>query len=1136
MADPFAVTMTPDQPERDRIERDLQATLFVDAGAGSGKTTMLVRRVERLVIDAGVPLRHIAVITFTEKAAAELRDRIRRGFAAAAADTGLDPDARQRAADAVDEVDGAAISTLHGFAQRLLTEHPVEAGLPPRIEVLDEVASQLEFTARWNRFRRLLLDDPRWERPILLADACGIGIDDLRAIAVAFDDNWDLVDERVERTATDPPALLLDGLISGMASLADVVADCSDPDDKLADCIRRVVAHAERLRAADDQYEQLALLRDPSPFKGCRHGQKGNWPGVPLPALRDDLAAYKSAAAGLVEDTGAQAVRCLAAAVAGFTLDAAAARRAAGRLEFHDLLVLARQLLRDPTHGASVRASAGARYRRLLLDEFQDTDPIQLDLAVLLAADPAEPSPEQLPWDQIPLADGRLFVVGDPKQSIYRFRRADVTLYLAARHHLCQAAGRVPVTLTANFRTVAPVIDWVNETFGRLIRPAEDRALADAQPEYQPLDAVRPALPGGPPVLLLGADAHDVGTSADEVRRREAADVAAALVRATSEGWKVSDRHGGVAAARWGDCAVLLPARTSLPALTDALDRAGVPWRAETSSLVYATREIRDLLAALRAVADPSDELALVSALRSSLYGCGDDDLAEYRVTHGGRFRLGAPPPASLPADHPVVEAMAHLSALSADRPWHSPSELLDRLVRERGVLELGVVGGRPRDLWRRVRFVIDQARAWADVEAGSLRDWVGWATRQGDERSRVTETVLPETDDDSVRILTIHGAKGLEFPVTVVSGLSTRIGARRPRVQVVFPTGEEVGYKVGSQVRTQTFVEHEPIEEQLDHHERVRLLYVACTRARDHLVVSCHRSLRKSEPSSDANRTHAELLVDAAGAAVAEVAAPAWLDDGVGRAAIPGPPPGATPSVPAGAPLLDATPEGLARATDELAAVLGAAARRGTVSATTLAGEDPPPTADPGLAKQPRDLDLPPWLKGRYGTALGRAVHGALQSVDLATGGGLDGAARAQAAAEGLFGHEDRITALVRSALGADIVRTAAGADHWRELYLAAPVDGVLLEGYLDLLVRTPEGLVVADYKTGATSAEDADRRLAGYRTQGAAYALLVEAALGEPVARVVFLFLHDDGVVERDLPELAVAVAEVRSRLVAP
>ena len=558
MADLLAVTMTPDQPERDRIESELDTTLFVDAGAGSGKTTMLVKRVERLVIDAGVPLRHIAVITFTEKAAAELRDRIRRGFARAAADTLLDPDARQRAADAVDEVDGAAISTLHGFAQRLLTEHPVEAGLPPRIEVLDEVASQLELTARWNRFRRDLLDDPRWERAILVADACGIGIDDLRAIAVAFDDNWDLVAERVDRDAPDPPALLLDALISGMASLAEVAADCTDPDDHLVACIGRVVDHAERLRDATDQYEQLALLRDSSPFKGAHLGKKGSWPGVHLPDLRGDIAAYRDGAAALIEDTGAQAVRRLAAAVADFTLDAAAARRAAGRLEFHDLLVLARQLLRDPTHGATVRAAASARYQRLLLDEFQDTDPIQLDLAVLLAADPAEPAPEQLPWEQIPLTEGRLFVVGDPKQSIYRFRRADVTLYLAARHRLCEQAGRVPVTLTANFRTVAPVIEWVNHTFGQLIRPAADLALADAQPEYLPLAAVRPSLPGGPPVLLLGADTHEVGTTADEVRRREAADVAAALVRARTEGWQVTDGHGRTGPARWGDCALRL--------------------------------------------------------------------------------------------------------------------------------------------------------------------------------------------------------------------------------------------------------------------------------------------------------------------------------------------------------------------------------------------------------------------------------------------------------------------------------------------------------------------------------------------------------------------------------------------------
>ncbi len=148
--------------------------------------------------------------------------------------------------------------------------------------------------------------------------------------------------------------------------------------------------------------------------------------------------------------------------------DAAEDRKRAGQLEFHDLLVLARALLRDPNHGPAVRATLHERYQRLLLDEFQDTDPIQIELAVrIAAADPASESAGTQLWDEVPVTPGHLFVVGDPKQSIYRFRRADISTFLATRERF-GTEGAGTVELTANFRTVRPVIEWVNTTFAAL--------------------------------------------------------------------------------------------------------------------------------------------------------------------------------------------------------------------------------------------------------------------------------------------------------------------------------------------------------------------------------------------------------------------------------------------------------------------------------------------------------------------------------------------------------------------------------------------------------------------------------------------------------------------------------------------
>jgi len=184
----------------------------------------------------------------------------------------------------------------------------------------------------------------------------------------------------------------------------------------------------------------------------------------------------------------------------------------------------------------------------------------------------------------------------------------------------------------------------------------------------------------------------------------------------------------------------------------------------------------------------------------------------------------------------------------------------------------------------------------------------------------------------------------------------------------------------------------------------------------------------------------------------------------------------------------------------------------------------------DPGLAKDARDLELPPWQKGRYGTAVGRAVHAVLQTVDLATGDGLADVVAAQAAAEGVLGREPIVKALARSALAAPAVVEAASAPHWREVYVAAPLGDTLLEGYIDLLYRIPAGLVVVDYKTDHLPDEPTlDARLAHYGRQGAAYALALERVTRETVARCVFVFCSPDGARQREVPDLAALMASI-------
>ena len=597
----------PDEAERERIRTDLHSTLFVEAGAGAGKTSSLVARIVNLVT-SGVPITGIAAITFTEKAAAELRTRTRQRLEA---NPGPETDA------ALTRLDHAPIGTLHSFARRILFDFPIEAGLPPGFTVLDELESGLAFEEQWNDLLDVLLDDPEPATGLIaggrafveLCEFDGFGVDKgARRMADDFRSNWDLVHDRVE--LSDPGPLDLD--VTAIVRLADQIEATPIPhDDTQVATVAELVALASGLRSQslrtrleavwtlDDKYGHWGTDRKSFP------GAKGKWTSAfgtggadALEALRADEIELGRLAHQVLESVKRHRRLLLGAVLGRFVLDGATERAASGQLEFHDLLVLARRLLTEHAH---IRRLLHDRYQRVLLDEFQDTDPIQLEIAVRLTSEPDDPaqadssdSTGPLSWRDLQPLPGRLFIVGDPKQSIYRFRRADISQYLRA----AEQVGADNVRLSANFRSTRAVIDFTNDVFGRLITYG-----ADTQPAFQHLDACRPAqLLDHGTVSLLGVERHDdlvanqrhaeIG-SADALRLREAADVAAAVSTALSDGWPVFDEAiGALRPCRPGDICILLPTRISLPSLEAELRHAGLAYRAENSSVVYATTEI----------------------------------------------------------------------------------------------------------------------------------------------------------------------------------------------------------------------------------------------------------------------------------------------------------------------------------------------------------------------------------------------------------------------------------------------------------------------------------------------------------------------------------------------------------------
>jgi ATP-dependent exoDNAse (exonuclease V) beta subunit len=1111
-----------DQATRDLVSREgLAQTLFVEAGAGTGKTTQLVDRIANLVLTQGIRLANIAAITFTEAAAAELQSRIRETFEERA-EMATDEPEQARCTAAITDVDLAALSTLHGFASRLLTEFAIAAGLPPRVRVLDEVSSQLAHEQRWERFVDTLYSEPAYEELLLRAQRLGIAFEPqyqghatLKDVAVELNSNWDRLTALAEQDLSPlstPDFTRFDEAVASLALLPD---ECTDRDDlfylKLTD---ELLPQMNGIVAIDDPNRKLARLAEASRNKwsGGRGGKAAAWSGD-AKAAKARVQDVNLAVEEIVGVAGDEVLRQLLVLTCGEVLAAAEARRADGGLEFHDLLVLARDLLRS---NDEARSRLHERYTHILLDEFQDTDPIQIELAILIAASVQGQPPSA--WHELKVDDGRLFFVGDPKQSIYRFRRADIALFLDARSRF--GPDDTWARLTTNFRTVTPILDWINSFFTDAMAEEHPRA----QPRYEALAAWRePYMGADQRPVLLGGPHPDPKVKAGALRVAEADDVARAVadVRDHPDRWPVHDRRTGEwRPAQLSDVTVLVPTRTSLPYLRDALELANLPYRLATGTLVYDTQEVRDALAAVRAIDDPTDELSLVAALRSPLYACSDVDLFTFRAA-GGRWDLRREPPEPIEPDHPVRLAMDHMRSLWLERWWLTPSALLERLLRERRAFLLALGDPRPTEVWRRLRFLIDQARAFEEASGGDLRAFVEWADLQGADSARVHEPLLPETEDESVQILTIHGAKGLEFPITILSGMTTQPGNARRGVSLVWGDGGQPEVSLRKGLAT---ANHEPrfdLELEMDQHEKLRLLYVATTRARDHLIVSAHH--RVDAKPTYASRIWAyfadkpELWRALSAPSVAQL----QFDELV-------PPPPVT---------IDATDDREAWI-EGREALLDAQRVPRVMSATAVARSVQADLADEDddSADQLDDATVPQHRQGRAGSAIGRAVHATLQLLDLSHPQHVDAQVRQQCEIESIPELAEQAARMVRSALESYAVRLATTRPHHKELYVAAPVGERVIEGYVDLLIDNDGDLIVVDYKTDSARSEaEVDAKLAAYELQGASYAVALEAVTGQRVIECRFVFCRPDGAIERAVADLPDAKRRVLETLAA-
>ncbi len=813
----------PDQPDRDAIVRELDRNFLVEAAAGTGKTTSLVDRAVALLAEGKTTIEHLAAVTFTIKAAAELGERFQLTLEKARRDEPSD-EKRERLQAAIDGREKSFIGTIHAFCARLIRERPVEAGVDPGFEELDELENLVAREEAWKRWSdRLFLEG----NPIIgpLAEV-GLPIESLRQTYELLADNRDAYPapsrRRTRPDLSDARAAVCRFLDRALPSVPmPALAGGRDGfQEKLI-----TAGHWRTLEGPAATVRLLAQLESRGDFT-----QRTWLDRVRAKALYDEYLELRTTVVQPAltlwrEYVYPIAVEAVMPAVSEFDR----LREERGRLNFQDLLVRARDLLRNRP---DVRLELQRRFTHLLVDEFQDTDPIQTEVMLYLTgSDVAEKD-----WRRLQPRAGALFVVGDPKQSIYRFRRADIETYERVRERIRESGGRI-AKLTTNFRSTGRICDWVNGVFEKLL----PRDPGPIQAAHAPLHA---AWPDGDDTC--GAFRLRISGKAESIEKEDAERIAEWISRAVGgrRPVLVPDGKGGLTKRPLepGDFLILLRRRRHLDQYARALEARRVPYEITGGGAFRDSEELAALLPLLELLADPDDPVLLTTALRQ-VFGVDDDALYRFR-SDGGRFSFLADPPAS--ADPRIRTALERLRGFHELTGRLPPAAAVAAIGRELGWIPYAAskeMGGTRAGNLLKALAVARGLSADGESFAGVIEQ-----LRQLSSSENVEEMSTQPGRSRAVRLMNLHQAKGLEAPVVFLADPNRERGReidlsidRSSDPALLYFRIVEKGKKWAWRVIAQPdgWDEREAIEKSFEDAERDRLLYVAATRAKSMLVVS---------------------------------------------------------------------------------------------------------------------------------------------------------------------------------------------------------------------------------------------------------------------------------------------------------
>ena len=839
--------MLEDQVARDAVHNHLHANMLVLAGAGAGKTHALVDRMVQCVIAGQQEVRHLAAITFTRKAAGEMRGRFYAELRKAAG-TGNE-DERARIDAALGSIDQCFIGTIHSFCGRLLREQPVAARLVPdfvEIEDRDEAVLRREL---WDRFvQRCALDGD----PLL---------DDLATAGMRTEDLYEFFRQRcvfndlpLKDTNTNMPELVpvlaqAERLVD--EAIAHVPSEPPKGPDGFMEMLTRFRNFREH-RPLSTPKEQVAIL---NLLAGRQEVKVTFW--EPERAYATELRDHvmPDFQANVLEPVLTQwrqwAYAWAAAFVDGAMVFYDEERHRIARLTFQDVLQKATSMLREYAH---VRQFFQQRYRALFVDEFQDTDPVQAEMLLYLTGTDAE----EKDWPRITPRAGSLFLVGDDKQSIYRFRRADVETFHQVRNQIAATGGEV-VKLNTSFRSLGRLCSWINETFSALSNVRE----LGYQAEFHPLSQYRPDGADQKCVRRLSIDAikyHPRGAIAAEDARRIAEFIAAAVTGnmefngtaghpELDSSEALLDPHASP-----GDFLILTRTRGQLATYARALEQQGIAFDIVGGARLGDSLEVQALADILEVVYVPDNPIPLVAYLRGALVGLGDDELYAFHRAGGG-FDYRVPVPVGLQEslERRLGAAVIRLERLAQWLESKTVVTALELLMEDLGLAAFAAAGemgsSRAGSLLRLLALV----RQWE----GEGKHWgqvvVELRTLVEDESYAIEEMTLEAGQENVVRLMNLHQAKGLQAKVVFLAdpydtsaerrGVESHVSRVAEVPYLALPVRRAKGQYQAEIIAEPTgWLEDEETEARFLSAENLRLLYVAATRAENLLVVSCYK------------------------------------------------------------------------------------------------------------------------------------------------------------------------------------------------------------------------------------------------------------------------------------------------------